>query len=136
MKFLNFKNKKNNKKTIKFIDLFAGIGGFHQALKNVVKKNSSLSSECVFVSEIDKNAIKTYVENFNFPKDKIVNIRDIKNYGKDVPDHDFLFAGFPCQTFSNAGHKKGFLDKTRGTLFFDVAKIIEKKNLNIFFWKM
>lgn len=125
-------NNKKEVKTIKFIDLFAGIGGFHQALKNVVEKNLNWNSKCVFVSEIDKNAIETYVSNFDFPKEKIINIRDIKNHKKEVPNHNFLFAGFPCQTFSNAGNKKGFLDEIRGTLFFEIVKIIKAKKPKYF----
>ncbi|WP_342252184.1 DNA (cytosine-5-)-methyltransferase [Spiroplasma endosymbiont of Amphibalanus improvisus] len=113
-------------KKIKFVDLFAGIGGFHQALKFVAQDNN-IDIECVFVSEIDKYAIETYTHNFNYDKNQIINIRDIDNIEKDVPEHDFLFAGFPCQTFSNAGNKKGFLDEIRGTLFFEIAKILNEK---------
>ncbi|BAC44766.1 DNA (cytosine-5-)-methyltransferase [Malacoplasma penetrans] len=113
-------------KSIKFIDLFAGIGGFHKALERVAKKNN-FNIECVFVSEIDNEAIKTYSSNFSVDKEKIINIRDLDESASQVPDHDFLFAGFPCQTFSNAGKKKGFLDEIRGTLFFDIAKILKNK---------
>lgn len=112
---------------MKFIDLFAGIGGFHIAFKKNVK-----NAKCVFVSEIDKNAMITYSNNFNYPIEKIINIRSLNNISKDVPDHDFLFAGFPCQTFSNAGNKMGFLDDVRGTLFFDIAKILDEKKPNFF----
>ncbi len=114
------------KKNIKFVDLFAGIGGFHIALKNVARIND-YDIECVFVSEIDKEAKKTYSINFNFDESKMINIRDIDSKASQVPTHDFLFAGFPCQTFSNAGKKQGFLDEIRGTLFFDIAKILENK---------
>lgn len=114
------------KKKIKFIDLFAGIGGFHKALELVASKKKC-EIECVFVSEIDEKAIKTYSNNFLIEKEKIINIRDLDEKASQVPDHDFLFAGFPCQTFSNAGKKMGFLDEIRGTLFFDVAKIIKNK---------
>ena len=96
-----------------FIDLFAGIGAFHLALKE-------LGGECVFASEIDKYAIETYKENFNI--DSNCNIFDIK--AEDIPKHDVLCAGFPCQPFSNAGHKKGFVD-TRGTLFFEIERILK-----------
>lgn len=96
-----------------FIDLFAGIGGFHQAMK-------SLGGECVFASEIDLEAASTYRENYGLdPYNDIT-----KTDAKDIPPHDVLCGGFPCQAFSNAGHKKGFED-TRGTLFFDVARIIK-----------
>lgn len=111
---------------IKFIDLFAGIGGFHKALEIVAKKNK-FDIECVFVSEIDQEAIETYINNFSFSKEKIINIRDLDENATQIPNHDFLFAGFPCQTFSNAGKKKGFLDEIRGTLFFDIVKILKNK---------
>ena len=79
------------KKNFKFIDLFCGIGGFHQALQN-------LGGKCVFASDIDKYAIETYKENYNINAD--INIRDIKE--EDIPAHDVLCAGFPCQAFSKA----------------------------------
>lgn len=97
------------KKKFKFIDLFAGIGGFHQALTN-------LGGECVFASEIDISAIETYKENYGI--DANINIRDVKV--EDIPAHDVLCAGFPCQAFSKAGHQKGFEDEARGTLFFEI----------------
>lgn len=97
----------------KFIDLFAGIGGFHQAM-------TALGGECVFASEIDKYAAETYLVNYGIDPTNDIT----KTEAKDIPAHDVLCGGFPCQAFSNAGHKKGFED-TRGTLFFDVARIIE-----------
>lgn len=102
------------KENFKFIDLFCGIGGFHQALQN-------LGGQCVFASDIDKYAIETYKENYNIDAD--VNIRDIKE--NDIPGHDVLCAGFPCQSFSKAGHQKGFEDETRGTLFFEIIRILK-----------
>ena len=102
------------KKKFKFIDLFSGIGGFHQAMSN-------LGGECVFASEIDQHAIKTYRENYGF--DSGVNIRDVE--AKDIPKHDVLCAGFPCQTFSKAGQRLGFEDKTKGTLFFEIVRILK-----------
>ncbi|WP_127943060.1 DNA (cytosine-5-)-methyltransferase [Mycoplasma sp. ATU-Cv-703] len=116
----------DEKKKIRFIDLFAGIGGFHKALE-LVSQKIKYKIECVFVSEIDNEAIETYANNFLIDKEKIVNIRSLDEKSSQVPDHDFLFAGFPCQTFSNAGKKKGFLDEIRGTLFFDIAKILKNK---------
>lgn len=97
----------------KFIDLFSGIGAFHLALQD-------LGGECVFASEIDKDAIETYYNNFNMNAEH--NMFEINP--KDIPEHDVLCAGFPCQPFSNAGHKKGFTD-TRGTLFFEIERVLQ-----------
>lgn len=102
------------KKKFKFIDLFAGIGGFHQAMEQ-------LGGECVFASEIDKYAIETYKENYGMDSD--INIRGIEE--KDIPKHDVLCAGFPCQTFSKAGKREGFKDETKGTLFFEIERILK-----------
>ena len=118
----------------KFIDLFAGIGGFHLAMHR-------LGGECVFASEIDDFARLTYeanhkkispelFQNNNFNKD----IRSINP--KDIPDFDILCAGFPCQPFSQAGYKRGFDDNhnsERGNLFFNIAEIIEAKKPKAFF---
>lgn len=105
----------------KFIDLFAGIGGFRIALQN-------LGGQCVFTSEIDKYAQRTYEDNFGeTPHGDITKIDE-----KSIPEHDILCAGFPCQAFSIAGRKGGF-DDTRGTLFFDVARIIKEKQPKAFF---
>lgn len=102
------------KKKFKFIDLFAGIGGFHQAMEQ-------LGGECVFASEIDKYAIESYKENYGI--DSNINIRDIDE--RDIPKHDVLCAGFPCQTFSKAGKRLGFNDETKGTLFFEIERILK-----------
>lgn len=99
--------------TFKFIDLFAGIGGMRIAFEKV-------GGECVFSSEWDKFAQQTYQANFNETPHGDITKVDLK----DVPKHDVLIGGFPCQPFSNAGLKRGFED-TRGTLFFDVARIID-----------
>lgn len=101
--------------SFKFIDLFAGIGGFRLALQN-------LGGKCVFTSEWDENAKKTYRANFGeTPFGDITKIYT-KNY---IPEgFDVLCAGFPCQAFSIAGNQKGFAD-TRGTLFFDIEQIVE-----------
>lgn len=98
----------------KVIDLFAGIGGIRLGFEQVFGKDL----EVVFSSEIDKFAAKTYEENYN--DNPLCDITQINE--KDIPKHDIILAGFPCQAFSNAGLKKGFED-TRGTLFFDVARI-------------
>ena len=98
----------------KFIDLFCGIGGFHQAL-------ASLGGECVFASDIDVDCRKTYKANYG-----IEPIGDItKVEAKDIPAHDVLCGGFPCQAFSKAGKRLGFDDPTKGTLFFDILRIME-----------
>lgn len=96
-----------------FIDLFSGIGGFHQAMVN-------LGGECVFASEIDPNCISVYRNNYGI--DSGVNIRDVN--ASDIPKHDVLCAGFPCQAFSKAGSQMGLLDLTRGTLFFEIVRIL------------
>jgi len=104
-----------------FIDLFAGIGGFRIALEKQ-KYN------CVFSSEIDKYASLTYKENFGeVPHGDITKIDE-----KDIPEHDIICAGFPCQPFSISGKQKGFED-SRGTLFFDVARIINYHKPKIVF---
>ncbi len=100
-----------------FIDLFAGIGGFRMALQN-------LGGKCVFTSEWDKEAKRTYRANFGEVPFGDITKEEIKSY---IPDgFDLLCAGFPCQSFSIAGKRGGF-DDTRGTLFFDVAEIIKRK---------
>jgi DNA (cytosine-5)-methyltransferase 1 len=105
-------------KNFKFIDLFAGIGGFHIALKN-------LEGECVFACEINKQARETYKLNHKI-KEEIFAEDITKIESDEVPSHNVLCAGFPCQPFSQAGFKKGF-DDIRGTLFFDIARIIDAK---------
>lgn len=105
-----------------FIDLFAGIGGFRISMQN-------LGGNCVFSSEIDKYSKKSYELNFGeIPFGDITKINE-----KDIPEHDVLCAGFPCQAFSIAGKRKGFKDETRGTLFFDIARIIDEKRPKAFF---
>ena len=100
-----------------FIDLFAGIGGFRLALQN-------LGGKCVFTSEWDKEAKRTYKANFGERPFGDITKEETKSY---IPDEfDLLCAGFPCQAFSIAGKRGGFED-TRGTLFFDVAEIIKRK---------
>jgi DNA (cytosine-5)-methyltransferase 1 len=102
-------------KSIKFIDLFAGVGGFRIAFE-------SQKAQCVFSSEWDKFSQITYEANFGEKPEGDITLID----SKKIPKHEILTAGFPCQPFSNAGLKKGFED-TRGTLFYDVARIINDK---------
>ncbi|MDR1809582.1 MAG: DNA (cytosine-5-)-methyltransferase [Prevotella sp.] len=105
---------------IKFIDLFCGIGGFRQAMDEACRENN-LISNCVFSSDIDPACQISYEENFGEqPFGDITQVNE-----KDIPDHDILFAGFPCQPFSIIGRRKGFED-TRGTLFFDIARILKE----------
>lgn len=105
----------------KFIDLFAGIGGFRVAMESV-------GGHCAFSSEWDKNAQNTYKENFGYtPKGDITKIKE-----REVPNHDILCAGFPCQAFSISGKQLGFGD-TRGTLFFEVARIAKYHKPKVLF---
>ncbi len=105
--------KKYTLEGYKFIDLFAGIGGIRMAFDR-------LKAQCVFSSEWDKFSQITYEANFGHkPQGDITKIE-----ASEIPNFDILLAGFPCQPFSNAGHKKGFED-TRGTLFFDVCRIVD-----------
>ena len=103
-----------------FIDLFAGIGGIRIPYEK-------LGGTCVFSSEWDKHAQQTYRHNFGeIPAGDITQINET-----DIPDHDILLAGFPCQPFSIIGDKQGF-DDTRGTLFFDIARILQQKQPSAF----
>ena len=104
----------------KFIDLFAGVGGIRIPF-------DELGGSCVFTSEFDKFAQLTYAANFGeTPQGDITLISE-----KEIPNHDLLLAGFPCQAFSQAGLKKGFKE-TRGTLFFDIARILDYKKPKAF----
>ena len=106
---------------MKFIDLFAGIGGFRIALEKYKNK-------CVFSSEWDKFAQLTYKHNFGeIPYGDITKINE-----NDIPDHEILCGGFPCQAFSISGKQAGFKD-TRGTLFFDIARIVKHKQPKVIF---
>jgi DNA (cytosine-5)-methyltransferase 1 len=124
------KNKSRKINKLKFIDLFAGIGGFRLALEE-------LGAECVFSSEWDENAKNTYETNFGErPHGDITKINE-----KDIPDHDILCAGFPCQPFSLAGvssrnalnRSHGFECETQGNLFFDIVRIAKEKKPKVLF---
>ncbi len=113
--------KKEKMNNLTFIDLFAGIGGFRIALE-------SFGLNCIYSSEWDKHAQKTYFENFKeMPHGDITKIKE-----ESIPPHDILCAGFPCQAFSVSGKQKGFKD-TRGTLFFDVARIVKYHKPKVLF---
>lgn len=110
-----------DQKSFDFIDLFAGIGGFRIALE-------SHGGSCVFSSEWDENSQMTYMNNFGeIPRGDITKIDE-----KDIPKHNILCAGFPCQAFSVSGKRKGFSD-SRGTLFFDVARIAKQLQPEVLF---
>ena len=107
-------------KPLRFIDLFAGIGGMRIPFED-------MGAECVFTSEWDEDAAKTYKENFgDDPNGDITKIHE-----RDIPDHDILLAGFPCQAFSIIGKMNGFGD-TRGTLFFEIERILKEKKPKAF----
>ena len=113
--------------TIKFIDLFCGIGGFRYASQQAFEK-LGVMGQCMFSSDIDKYAAESYEANFEEkPVGDITKVDE-----KDIPDFDLLFAGFPCQAFSICGLQKGFADNTKGTLFFDIARIIKEKQPKAF----
>ena len=104
----------NIEKGFRFIDLFCGIGGFHQAM-------SDLGGICVYASDIDADCRKTYKKNYGIEPDGDIT----KVEASDIPEHDVLCAGFPCQAFSKAGKRLGFADETKGTLFFDICRILK-----------
>lgn len=116
---INIENK--NLEGYKFIDLFAGLGGFRIALE-------SLGAKCVYSNEWDKAVCEVYEDNFgDYPDGDITKVDE-----KKIPDHDILCAGFPCQAFSISGNQRGFED-SRGTLFFDVARIVKEKKPKVVF---
>src|ERR1035437_6714939 len=109
-------------KKFTFIDLFSGIGGFREALQQ-------LGGNCVFSSECDNDAQDVYERNFNErPFGDITKILE-----NTIPIHDVLCAGFPCQSFSISGNRKGFEDKTRGTLFYDIIRITKYHQPKVLF---
>jgi DNA (cytosine-5)-methyltransferase 1 len=111
---------------ISYIDLFCGLGAFRVAMNNVAQKHK-VDTECVFSSDIDQTVQKIYYDNFgDKPFGDITKINE--NF---IPDHDLLFAGFPCQPFSIIGKGNGFTE-TRGTLFFDIARILSVKKPRAF----
>lgn len=116
----------DNKLSVRFIDLFCGIGGFRIAAEHVCEEHG-LEPVCVFSSDIDPDAQRAYEANFGeMPAGDITKID-----AEDIPHHDILFAGFPCQPFSICGDRMGFED-TRGTLFFDIARILAARRPRAF----
>jgi DNA (cytosine-5)-methyltransferase 1 len=118
-----------NKKTLKYIDLFSGIGGFRRALE-LLSEDLKLETKCVAFSEIDKYAVTSYKANYDTKNE--IEIGDIERFVKDtnqiksLPDFDIVFGGFPCQPFSMMGKQLGLKDE-RGGLFFSVMKIVDIK---------
>ena len=115
-----------NEMKFRFVDLFCGVGGFHQGM-------SALGGKCVFSIDIDKDCREVYKENYQIDpwideeiKGNIRWFTEKEHRMEQIPDHDVLCAGFPCQSFSKAG-KRGGLEQTEGTLFYDLGKIIEHK---------
>jgi DNA (cytosine-5)-methyltransferase 1 len=102
---------------LRFIDLFAGLGGFHKALSN-------LGHECVFASELEPNLRKLYQENWGIEAHGDIR-KIVENEIDIIPEHDVLCAGFPCQPFSKAGNQAGREDKVRGNLFDEIVKVLE-----------
>jgi DNA (cytosine-5)-methyltransferase 1 len=119
-------NGNHQPKIIRYIDLFCGIGGFRVAINQAAPAHG-IEPVCVFSSDIDEDCQTAYEGNFG--ERPIGDIKAVNE--KSVPDHDLLLGGFPCQPFSIIGHRKGFED-TRGTLFFDIARIIKEKRPKAF----
>ena len=130
-------------KRFTFIDLFAGIGGFHMAFHKLGKQ---YPNECVFISEIDDSARKTYEYNFSKIDKSFSNLKKKGNFIGDIqtitsedidkiPNHDILCGGFPCQPFSQAGYKRGFQEahENRGNMFYEIVSIIQAKKPKAFF---
>lgn len=113
----DLEQKRKDWNSFRFIDLFAGIGGIRLGFESV-------GGHCVFSSEFDKNACKTYEANFGeYPSGDITKID-----ARDIPDFDILLGGFPCQAFSIIGKKEGFENETCGTLFFEIERILKEKS--------
>lgn len=113
---VSYNTNNDEEKTIKFIDLFAGIGGIRLGFEG-----DSKNTECVYSSEWDKFAQKTYKANFGVVPDGDITKVDASS----IPHFDVLLAGFPCQPFSSIGKREGFANETQGTLFFDVLRILK-----------
>lgn len=116
-------------KEIKYIDLFCGLGAFHTAFNRNNLIQNKVKYTCVFASDIDENVRKIYQENYGIKPEGNINNINISS----IPEFHILCAGFPCQSFSIAGNKKGFEDKTRGNLFYKILEIIDEKQPSTLF---
>jgi DNA (cytosine-5)-methyltransferase 1 len=110
-------------RTIKFIDLFCGLGAFHHAFDAVTAASTLTKFECVFACDIDDKVRQIYEDNYHIRPSGDINAIDVEQ----IPDFDILCGGFPCQPFSIAGKKEGFDDKEKGNLFFSILRIVDAK---------
>jgi DNA (cytosine-5)-methyltransferase 1 len=115
--------QENQRKEVKYIDLFCGLGAFHTAFNRSNVLQNKIKYTCVLACDINKGVRNIYEENYGIQPEGDINKIDIDT----MPDFDILCAGFPCQPFSIAGNQKGFEDKTRGNLFYRILEIIDKK---------
>ena len=113
----------SSNETIKYIDLFCGLGAFHTAFERYNKINNDVKYQCVMACDIDEGVRNIYNENYGIMPESDINKINIS----DIPDFDILCAGFPCQPFSIAGKQKGFADENRGNLFYRILEIIDAK---------
>ena len=120
-------NNQVNNIEIKYIDLFCGLGAFHTAFDRHNKLQNNKKYKCVYACDINKGIQQIYEENYNIKPKGDINKINID----DIPNFDILCAGFPCQSFSIAGNKKGFDDKKNGNLFYKILEIIDKKQPKI-----
>ena len=113
----------NQRKEVKYIDLFCGLGAFHTAFNRINLLQNKVKYTCIFASDIDECVRNIYEENYGIKPEGDINKINIDT----MPQFDILCAGFPCQPFSIAGNQKGFKDKTKGNLFYKILEIIDKK---------